>query len=156
MSGDPFRRLLQMRGMLRVVHDFFGTGGITPPDCLMSELAVFSLKMPFLLQFDRRVCRGEDPVQARIIYPWNRLQELGEEDNIGLIRSGPQPFRPRSNDSANTPHGNERAGRFIRPDRKSCPPRTVGPFRAPRTFVGPPTTKLAGIAAFLGSGHSMS
>ena len=31
----------------------------------MSGLAVFSLKMPSLLQFDRQTRSGEDPVQAR-------------------------------------------------------------------------------------------
>ena len=34
-------------------------------DCLMSGLAVFSFKLPSLLQFDRKVRGGEDPVMAR-------------------------------------------------------------------------------------------
>ncbi len=37
----------------------------TLPDCLMSSLAVFSLKMPSLLLFDKQTRRGEDPVQVR-------------------------------------------------------------------------------------------
>ena len=117
--------------------------------------------MQSLLQFDRRVRRGEDPVQVRNLNPCNRLQEpvrtfaspdwetlcramvreLGKEDCVGMIRSGPQLFGPRSSHPATTPHGDERAGPFIRPDRKSCPPRPVGPFRAPLAIVGPPATK---------------
>ncbi len=148
--------------MHRVAHGIFGrvpytldTGGITLPDRLMPALAVFSLKIPTLLQFDRRVRHGEHPVLAHILCPWNRLKELdrifafpdretfcraiagetGKEDYVGLNRCGPKPFRPRSNSPAATSHGNESAGPFVRPDRKSCQPRTNGLIRAPRAFV---------------------
>lgn len=179
---NPFRRQPTVPGKLRVVHDSFGrvpdpfdTGHITLFDRLMSALAVILLKMLFQPQFDRRVRLGKDPVPARSLHSWNRLQEpvrtfaipdretlcraiageLGTKAWVGLTRFGQHPFRTRSNDPFATPHGNERAG-LLRPDRKSCPPRTVGPFRSPHADVGPPATKSAGIAAILGSGLSMS
>ena len=61
-----------MPGMLRAVRECFDrvpdpvqSRGITLSDCLMSGLAVFSLKIPSLLQFDTQVRGGGDPVQAR-------------------------------------------------------------------------------------------
>ncbi len=49
-----------MPGMLKKMHECFERipDPINPPDftlldCLMSGLAVFSLKMPYLLQFDK-------------------------------------------------------------------------------------------------------
>ena len=39
--------------------------GISLPGRLMSGLAVFPLRMPSLLQFDKQVRRGGDPVLAR-------------------------------------------------------------------------------------------
>ncbi len=72
MSRKSFRRHLSMPGMLAAMRAFFDrvpdplrTRGISLSDCLMSGLAVFSFKMPSLLQFDTRVRGGEDPVQAR-------------------------------------------------------------------------------------------
>lgn len=83
MSGDSLRRHLSMPGMLRVVRDFFDqipssldTRGITLPDCLTSGSAVFSLKVPSILQFDRQASRGGDPFQARNLYLRNGLREL--------------------------------------------------------------------------------
>ncbi len=116
MSRNSIRRHLSMPGMLRVVRYSFerlpgplDTRGIAHPDCLMSGLAEFSLKMPSLPRFDRQVRRGEDPVQARNLYLWNGLQEPartfafpdretfcraiaekpGKEDDAGLVRTGP-------------------------------------------------------------------
>ena len=72
MSRDSFRRHLSMPGMLRAVReclhrvpDPVQSRGITLSDCLMSGLAVFSLKIPSLLQFDTQAPGGGDPVQAR-------------------------------------------------------------------------------------------
>ena len=72
MSRKSFRRHLSMPGMLAAMRACFDrvpdplrTRGISLSDCLMSGLAVFSFKMPSLLQFDTRVRGGEDPVQAR-------------------------------------------------------------------------------------------
>ena len=72
MSSNSFRRHLSMPGMLRATRDCFDRVPDSPrhpwhhpfrlPDVV---LAVFSLKMPSLLQFDKRVRLGEDPVKAR-------------------------------------------------------------------------------------------
>jgi len=103
MSRESFRRHLSMPGMLRMVRACFDRvadpldiRGITLSDCLMSGLAVFSLKMPSLLQFDKRVRLGEDPVQARNLRSlfgvdkvpsdtWMR-ERLDEVDPRGLRR----------------------------------------------------------------------
>ena len=72
VSRDSFRRHLSTPGMLRVVRECFDrvpdpvrSRDFSLSDCLMSGLAVFSLKTPSLLQFDMQVRGGEDPVQAR-------------------------------------------------------------------------------------------
>lgn len=61
-----------MPGMLRAVRECFDrvpdpidARDFSLSDCLMSGLAVFSLKIPSLLQFDTQVRGGEDPVKAR-------------------------------------------------------------------------------------------
>ncbi len=61
-----------MPGMLRMVRacfdrvpDTINGRGFSLSGCLMSGLAVFSLKMGSPLQFDTQVRGGKDPVQAR-------------------------------------------------------------------------------------------
>lgn len=60
-----------MPGMLRAVRTCFErvpglrrSRGISLADCLMPGPAVFSLRFPSLLQFDRQVRGGGDPAQA--------------------------------------------------------------------------------------------
>lgn len=72
MTVNAFRKHLSMPGMLRAMRGRFDaiddpirSRGISLSDCLMSGLAVFSMKMPSLLKFDVMVRSGEDPVQAR-------------------------------------------------------------------------------------------
>ncbi len=65
MSGNSFRKHLSMPGMLHPHPHPINTGDFSLSDCLMSALAVFSLKFPSLLQFDRQVRGGEGSVQAR-------------------------------------------------------------------------------------------
>ena len=72
MSRNSFRRHLSVPVMLAAVHACFQcvpdplrTRSISLSDCLMSELAVFSFKVPSLSQFDTRVRGSEDPVRAR-------------------------------------------------------------------------------------------
>ncbi len=72
MSRDSFRRHLSMPGMPAAVRERFDriadptvTRGISLSDCLMSGLAVFSLKIPSLPQSGTQVRGGGDPVQAR-------------------------------------------------------------------------------------------
>ena len=71
MIKKPFRRHLSMPGMPETMRKRFDgipdpirTRGVTLSDCLMSGLAVFNFKTPFLLQFDRNTHGGEDPVMA--------------------------------------------------------------------------------------------
>ncbi len=71
MSRDSLRKHLSMPGMLRAVRaclhriaDPIDTRGISLSDCLMSGPAVFSLRMPSLLQFDRQVRGGGEPPPA--------------------------------------------------------------------------------------------
>ena len=53
MSGNSFRKHLSMPSMLHPHPHPINTGDFSLSDCLMSALAVFSLKFPSLLQFDR-------------------------------------------------------------------------------------------------------
>ena len=69
---NSFRRHLSMPGMLDMTRERFdrvpdpiSARCMSLSDCLMSGLAVFSFKLPSLLQFDRKVRGGEDPVMAR-------------------------------------------------------------------------------------------
>ena len=50
MSGNFFRKHL---ACFARIPDPINTGDFSLSDCLMSALAVFSLKFPSLLQFDR-------------------------------------------------------------------------------------------------------
>ena len=61
--NNKFRHYLSMPGLLNQVKDYFlkipiaqtkQPGGILLADCLMSGLAIFSLKYSSLLQFDER------------------------------------------------------------------------------------------------------
>ncbi len=72
MSRDSFRRHLSMPGMPATVRGCFdrirdpiSTRGISLSDCLVPGPAVFSPRIPSLLQFDTQVRRGGDPAQAR-------------------------------------------------------------------------------------------
>ncbi len=72
MSRNTLRRHLSMPGLLSSVRRAFDAvpdpvdpRGLSLSDCLMSGLAVFSLKMPSLLQFDSQVRFGEDPALRR-------------------------------------------------------------------------------------------
>ena len=72
MSRNKLRRHLSMPGLLSSVRRAFDAvpdpvdpRGLSLSDCLMSGLAVFSLKMPSLLQFDSMVRLGEDPALLR-------------------------------------------------------------------------------------------
>ena len=76
MSRNSLRRLLSMPDMLRVVctclhrvPDPIRARDISLSDCLTSALAVFSSRTPSLLQFDRQVRGGGDPVMARNLRP---------------------------------------------------------------------------------------
>ena len=71
MSTQKFRKNLSMPGMLSEmrncfdrVHDPIQSRDFSLSDCLMSGLAIFSLKFPSLLQFDQKMRGYEDPVQA--------------------------------------------------------------------------------------------
>ncbi|MCY3983431.1 MAG: hypothetical protein OXE85_05880, partial [Roseovarius sp.] len=63
MTANAFREHLSMPDMTRErfdrVPDPTGARCISLSDCLMSGLAVFSFKLPSLLQFDRKVRGGE-------------------------------------------------------------------------------------------------
>ena len=66
-----FRKHLSMPGMLSVLRECFGripdpvvSRGITQFDCLMSAFAMFSLKIPSLLQFEELICLSENSEQA--------------------------------------------------------------------------------------------
>ena len=72
MSIDTLRRHLSMPGLLSSVRRIFddvpdpvAPRGLSLSDCLMSGLALFSLKMPSLLQFDSRIRLGEDTALLR-------------------------------------------------------------------------------------------
>ena len=56
--------LPEMRKCFDRVPDPIRSRDFSLSDCLMSGLAVFSLKFPSLLQFDLKMRGGEDPVQA--------------------------------------------------------------------------------------------
>lgn len=72
MTKLSFRKHLSMPGMLKKVRECFDsipdqrkTRGVSQSDCLMSGLAMFSLKIPSLLKFDELVRGEEDPIEAR-------------------------------------------------------------------------------------------
>lgn len=72
MVKNTFRKSLSMPDILSTIRTCFddipdplNPRQFTLADCLMSGLAVFSLKMPSLLQFDRQMRDGADPIQAR-------------------------------------------------------------------------------------------
>ena len=71
-TGNSFRGHLSMPGMPDMtrkrfdrVPDPISARCMSLSDCLMSGLAVSGFKLPSLLQFDRKVRGGEDPVMAR-------------------------------------------------------------------------------------------
>ena len=100
MSRDSFRRHLSMPGMLKKMRACFdripdpiNPRDFTLADCLMSGLAVFSLKMPSLLQFDTQVRGGEDPVQARNLHT---LFGVGKPPSDTWMRERLDEVDPRS------------------------------------------------------------
>ena len=72
MSKLRFRKTLSIPGLLRQVRASFGriedpvvSRGLNLTDCLMSGLAIFALKYPSLLQFDRDA-RQTERVRANL------------------------------------------------------------------------------------------
>ena len=72
MTQNSFRKHLSMPGMLSEVRKCFDnvpdlvvSRGITQSDCLMTELAVFSLKMTSMLSFDEKIRLDESSVPAQ-------------------------------------------------------------------------------------------
>ena len=72
MKQNSFRKHLSMPGMLREVREYFdsvpdpvASRGLTLSDCLMTELAVFSLKMTSMLSFDEKIRLDESSVPAQ-------------------------------------------------------------------------------------------
>ncbi len=110
MSRNSFRRHLSMPGMLRAVRACFGrvpnpvrTRGISLPDCLMSGLAVFSFKMPSLLQFDRQVRGGGDPVLARTLRTLFGVARAPSDTWMRERPGGVDPRRCFVNDGVDAP-----------------------------------------------------
>ena len=72
MTQNSFRKHLSMPGMLSEVRKCFDnvpdlvvSRGITQSDCLMTGLAVFSLKMTSMLSFDQKIRLDESSVPAK-------------------------------------------------------------------------------------------
>ena len=72
MTQNSFRKHLSMPGMLSEVRKCFDnvpdlvvSRGITQSDCLMTGLAVFSLKMTSMLSFDQKIRLDESSVPAQ-------------------------------------------------------------------------------------------
>ena len=72
MTQNSFRKHLSMPGMLREVREYFdsvpdpvASRGLTLSDCLMTVLAVFSLKMMSMLSFDVKIRLDESSVPAQ-------------------------------------------------------------------------------------------
>ena len=72
MSKDSFRKDLSMPGLLREMRECFDrvpdlivSRGITLSDCLMTGLAMFSLKIPSMLKYDQLVRLDKSTVQAK-------------------------------------------------------------------------------------------
>ena len=72
MKQNSFRKHLSMPGMLRDVREYFdsvpdpvASRGLTLSDCLMTGLAVFSLKMTSMLSFDEKIRLDESSVPAQ-------------------------------------------------------------------------------------------
>lgn len=100
MSRNSFRKHLSMPGMLNEMRACFDripdpikARDFSLPDCLMSGLAVFSLKMLSLLQFDTQVRGGEDPVQARNL---RTLFGVGKPPSDTWMRERLDEVDPRS------------------------------------------------------------
>lgn len=71
MSKSSFRKTLSAPGLLQTVRDCFNqiedskvSRRLSLSDCLMSGLAVFGLKYPFLLQFDQN--HNETLIQSNL------------------------------------------------------------------------------------------
>ena len=54
-----------MRERFDKIQDPVGNRGFGQADCLMSGLAVFTLKFPSLLQFDQAMRNGKEPTRAQ-------------------------------------------------------------------------------------------
>ena len=72
MSKPRFRKTLSAPGLLRLVRESFrriedpiASRGLNLADCLMSGLAIFGLKHPSLLSFERDA-RGEGTVSSHL------------------------------------------------------------------------------------------
>ena len=72
MTQNSFRKHLSMPGMLSEVRKCFDnvpdlvvSRGLTLSDCLMTGLAVFSLKMTSMLSFDEKIRLDESSVPAQ-------------------------------------------------------------------------------------------
>ena len=85
--------LNEMRACFDRIPDPIKARDFSLPDCLMSGLAVFSLKMPSLLQFDTQVRGGEDPVQARNL---RTLFGVGKPPSDTWMRERLDEVDPRS------------------------------------------------------------
>ena len=100
MAKNSFRKHLSMPGMLSVVHKGFEpipesvvSRGITLADCLMSGLAVFSLKIPSLLKFDQLIRLDESSVQAQNL---KRLFHVNRVPSDTWLRERLDKVDPRS------------------------------------------------------------
>ena len=72
MTQNSFRKHLSKPGMLSEVRkcfdnvpDLVASRGLTLSDCLMTGLAVFSLKMTSMLSFDEKIRLDESSVPAQ-------------------------------------------------------------------------------------------
>jgi len=91
MSKSMFRRTLSAPGLLRLVRGRFeriddpvSGRGLTLSDCLMSALAMFGLKCPSLLSFERDA-RGEERVRSNL----RRLHGVGRAPSDTAMRAAP-------------------------------------------------------------------
>ncbi len=162
MSRDSLRKHLSMPGMLRAVRacldriaDPVDTRGISLSDCLMSGLAVFSSRMPSLLQFDRQVRGGGDPVMARNLRP---LFGVGRAPSDSWMRQRLEEVDPRDLRRRFTGiHAALRRGKVPGGGRCSTGIRW-SPSTAPGTI--PPTVSAAATAAAgstaTGRGHTIT
>ena len=102
MSGSTLRRHLSMPGLLSPVRRAFDAvpdpvdpRGLSLSGCQMSGLAVFSLKMPSLLQFDSRIRLGEDPAPRRNVRALFGVGRVPSDTGVRerLDRIGPRELR---------------------------------------------------------------
>ncbi len=101
MSRNVLRRHVSMPGLLSTVRKVFDTvpdptshRAFSLSDCLMSGLAMFSLKYPSLLEFDNET-RGEHPNPA-IVHNLKHLFKVAKTPSDSCLRQRLDVIDPRS------------------------------------------------------------